>query len=727
MKTVLKLRWAILVIWIALAVLFTVFQPNINKIITEKGQGTVSEKYMSNKADKLLSNMSNAKGESAILVFNNAKKLTETDLKGIKAGLVILERSTKEVGLMAIIDPFNTPAAKGQLLSKDGTTLLASIIYEKNAQKTDVMGKKIEEKLKNVAVDHYITGGDFIKQDFMTATFKGVDKSAVLTVIFILLVLFLVFRSVATPLVSIASVGIAYLCSMGIVSQLIYNFNFPVTNLTQMFLILVLFGIGTDYNILLFNRFREELSSSTSVDEAIIRTYKTAGKTVLFSGLTVFIAFASLSFAEFDVYRSGNAVAIGIVVLFIELVTLTPFFMKVLGQKLFWPSHNTKGHKESKIWEKVTSASVKHPILTILVIIAIMAPVLYFNNHNLSFDNLKEMNSTYPSVKAYNIVSDHFSQGKTMPTTVVLQNEKAMNNSVSLAVLDKLTEKIRTIKGVKGVSGPTQPLGLPIKMFYPDSKTFYIPDVALKSADFNKSLDAYMSMDRKTVKLLVTLANDPYSSEAIKTVGIINNTIESQLEGTLLSKAEFGTGGESSKTNDLKQIATNDITKTQIIVLIGIFLVLILVIRSFWIPVYIILSLMAAYYTAITFVSLIVKHIFKLDGIAWNVPFFSFVIIVALGVDYSIFLLTRYKEYSDMKPWEAIVKAAKNTGGVVISAAIILAGTFLTLYPSGIQILMQMALSVSIGLVMLSMIMLPIAIPAMISLPHVFKLKKVKN
>ena len=151
------------------------------------------------------------------------------------------------------------------------------------------------------------------------------------------------------------------------------------------------------------------------------------------------------------------------------------------------------------------------------------------------------------------------------------------------------------------------------------------------------------------------------------------------------------------------------------------FIVLILVIRSFWIPLYIIISLVAAYFTSITVTGVFAKHVLGMNEISWNVPFFAFVMIVALGVDYSIFLMTRYNEYGELPPHEAIVKAAKNIGGVVVSAAIILAGTFLTLYPSGMKTLMQLAVGVSVGLMMLALILLPVLLPALISLPHVFK------
>lgn len=1015
MRKILKMRWVILAVWLIATLTMTVLQPDLKQILSEKGDVILPNDSSSKMAQDLLNGMSHSKGATALLVFHQPEGISTSDMQSISQGLQALRDNQAQLGITGIIDPFAEPAAKDQLISKDGTTLMVSVTFTKNGRDTETVRRDLESKLVNVSVQHYLTGGPFISNDFLKASKKGVDKSAVLTIGFILLVLILMFRSAVTPLVSLGAVGVAYLCSMGIVGQLIQHVGFPVTSLTQMFLILVLFGIGTDYNILLFNRFKEELARNQSIDDAIVTTYKTAGKTILFSGLTVFIAFASLSFVQFGVYRSGNAVAIGIVVLLLELMTLTPLLMKMLANKLFWPAHNVQGHRESTFWGKVTSVSVKHPIWVLVVVLALLAPVLYFQQEKLSFDNMKDMGANYPSVQGFRLVTDHFGKGNAMPTTVVLHSTQSLDTNEMLALLDGLTEKLKQVKGVKKVSGPTQPLGAPLDMFYtsgqtqqvvdglaktndgvikisgglqqikdklvaPDfssvkdlvrgtgdihtglqritqalqqiqvgldggakgvqtigqgiknvrtnlamisdssaqlatglaqlqgayvtfgdnykniaqqlggifeglsgmkllidnlaelhpelakdsayltlkattaqlvsglgqltaglqalnihyadttasfakateglkalnagqaqivnglqqleggttalqeglkkgsagqgtivtnlgklvdgigqikdgqqklsdgllslsggmnqlkdgigassdglhsisagldktgsfleqltqARTFFAPTEALTNADFTRALDAFMSKDRKTVKLVVNLDADPYSTEATKTVHEINNAVSTYLKGTNLAHAAFGTAGESSATNDVKAISTHDITTTQIIVLISVFIILVVVIRSFWIPVYITASLMAAYYTAMSLTGYLTAHWLKADGIAWNVPFFSFIMIVALGVDYSIFLMMRYKEYPTLSSSEAIIKAAKNVGGVVMSAAIILAGTFATLFPSGLHTLMEMAISVSSGLMLLSLVLLPVVIPALIALP----------
>jgi len=1015
MKKILKIRWVICGIWILAAVLLTVFQPDINAILRLRGQGEVSADSPSQIGASILNNMSTATGKNDIIVFYDKDKLSNDDMNQIENGMKSIQADKDELGMDNIIDPFSMPDAKSSLLSSDETTLMIPFNLDKKGREVDDIKNLLDSKLTNVNVDYYLTGEDFITNDYLKTTESGVAKSAIITVIFILVILMIMFRSIITPIVSLLAVGVSYLCSIGIAAQLIDKLNFPITSLTQMLLILILFGIGTDYNILLFNRFKEELSHGFSIDEAIVITYKTAGKTIFFSILTVFIAFLSLCFAQYGIYQSGAVVAIGAAILLLEIITFTPFIMKTLGKRLFWPSKNASGHKESKLWKNYTTVSVKHPVISTLILLAIIIPSIYFNTQKITFDSLKEMGDSSQAAVGFTIVADHFSRGQALPTTVAIESKNALDNNEFMTVIDQLTERLKTIDGVKSVSSVTQPTAEPIDAFYtsdqtktvtdgitatkdgvdqihnglntistnlatPDfsevnhlvngtgviqnglgsvtdgltqidsgilkgaggaasisdgigqlktglstindtisqlssglagiqggysqlrdgykgieqqliliqqsiggmnlligslgdkysdqlandeqyltlkqtsssleiglaqlngglqelgknydslnlnfqsandglnqivqaqaqiisgldqlqsastalsdglnlgsagqqeiisnmeamksgvgkikdgqkklydglttlsggmgqlkdgidqssnglsdisdgllktsafmsqltsSKTFFIPKEALTSSDFKKSLDNYMSGDRKTTKLTVVLNDDPYSMDAAKTIQTINDTLPAELSGTVLSDAKLGTAGPSSVTNDMNRILTSDLNRTKIIILTCVFLVLLLIIRSFWIPTYIIGALLGAYYIGMDVTNFVVLNIFKLEGTSSYIPFFVFIIIVSLGVDYSIFLLMRYKEYPELSPKEAIILASKNVGGVVISAGIILGGTFATLMPSGLYLLIELAIAVIVGLVTLCFVFLPILLPALIAL-----------
>lgn len=1004
MKTIIKGRWAILALWLIATILLSVFQPDINKILQQRGQATVSANSPSAVADSLLKKTETAPGTSNIIVFYDQNKLSAAETNRIEKAVTALEDSSAELGVSDIADPFNTPAAKSSLVSKDQTTLMVSFKLDKGSRDMSEIKSELDNKLKDVGVQYYLTGTDFINQDYLEASVSGVEKSAVLTVLFILVILIIMFRSIVTPLVSLLAVAFSYLTSMGIVAQLIDKAGFPVTTLTQVLLILILFGIGTDYNLLLFNRFKEELGHGLDVDEAIIHTYQTAGKTIAFSVLTVLIAFLGLIFSESPIFQSGIAVVIGAAVLLLEIVTLTPFAMKLLGHKIFWPSQTAGGHKESRLWGRMSAAATKHPVFSVVLVAVIVGVSVLFYQQRLNFDTISELGNAYPSSKGFNIVAEHFGKGQAMPSTLVIAGDQAMDNNDALSVVDKLTDSIKKINGVSQVASVTQPQGQPIDDFYikgqissvtngltsmqggldqigtglndaqsklggadfsqvdqmvdgtaqmqsavsalsgglsqlqagladgdrnaatigngiatiesnltamsggiktlaanysamqsglsamgkqyqdaagallgikatlgqmqtmiaalgdshadvksdanylglksavdsllssltpitPEgiaalnanynaatsglaevnqnlaamsgglaqmadglkqtesgltqasdgigtivtnmnsvsaglnqmktgqkqlaaglnqfgifganmtkvssslqeistglgqskdfltqlgtTKTFHIPDEALTSADYKASLDAFMSSDRTTTKLIIVLNADPYSKDAVNTIEKINDTVSAGLHGTTLSGAEFGVSGPSSLTNDMNNVLSRDLNKMMVIVLVGVFLVLLLVTRSFWTPLLITLSLVGTYYVAMFVANGIFIDMLHYAGISSFVPFFAFLIIVALGVDYSIFLMMRFEEYKELTPKEAIMTAARQIGGVVMTAVLILGGTFATLMPSGMLLLIELAVAVIVGLFVLCFIMLPLFLPATISL-----------
>ena len=472
MKYILKLRWLIVAFWIVAAVVLTIFLPNLSALINERGNTLLDSSYPSQVAADLMTKLSTGAGDTGILVFTDENQLSDEDRQSIETGLYNLENNADTIGITGMTDVFNTPEAEDQLVSEDKTTMLVQFTFEKNGRAIEDIRADIENQLASVSVTHYVTGNDFISSEYVSQIMTGVERSAFLTVAFILIVLILMFRSIVAPFASLITVGISYLVSIGIVGQLVDQWGFPISTLTQMFIILILFGIGTDYNILLFNRFKEEVQRQDTVDEAIAVTYKTAGKTILYSGITVFIAFLSLVFVDFGVYRSGVAVAIGVAILLAVLFTLVPALLKIVGTKLFWPSKNITGHGQNKLWARFTSLSVKRPYLALIGIALVILPILAVGSYQLTFNNLKDMeNSSSQAFVGFDTVADHFGDGKIMPTTIVIASDETLDNNTDLAVIDSLTEKLRQVDGVASVSGPTQPQGTEIAAFYTDTQT----------------------------------------------------------------------------------------------------------------------------------------------------------------------------------------------------------------------------------------------------------------
>ena len=300
------------------------------------------------------------------------------------------------------------------------------------------------------------------------------------------------------------------------------------------------------------------------------------------------------------------------------------------------------------------------------------------------------------------------------------QNQKKLQKGISQQQnqLSQLSNGLgQSVKGLHKVSGG---IGNASNFLGQLSKTnstlsgFYIPKQALHNKQYQKAIRAYMSKNRKITTLYATFDVNPYSTQAINQINHIQKATNRARKGTPLQNAKVGIEGPSSTYHDLRKISNADYTRTVLLMLIGIGLILIAFLRSFIMPIYILLSLVVTYFTSMGITEFIYVHMLGYSGLNWAVPFFGFVMLIALGVDYSIFLLDRFNENRNLAISVAILEAMKRMGKVIISAAVILSGTFAAMIPSGVMSLVELATIIIAGLVIYNLIVLPLFIPVMV-------------
>lgn len=1027
MNLIIKRKWLIMFAWIAVVAGLFLIAPNMADLVREKGQITVPDEYSSSMAAQILADAEgDGEGDAAqaALVFYNEKKLTDVEIKEAEKAVQLLEKNKEELGITEILTHFNEESLKEQLVSEDGKAILVSVSASWDGREASELSKDLYQAIEEVKVEHYYTSDWMISEDLIQTSQDGVKKTEGITIVFILVVLLLVFRSFVAPIIPLLTVGFSYLASQSIVSILVDKVDFPLSTYTQIFLVVVLFGIGTDYCILLLSRFKEELTQHETTSEAIIATYRNAGRTVFFSGITVLLGFSAIGFSQFILYQSAVAVAIGVAIMLFALYTIVPFFMALLGNKLFWPSKAKAEHGESKIWGMVGKFSLARPVLALLVVAAVCAPFLIPFNGELSYNSLEEMGDDVHSIKAFNAISESFSPGESMPTTVVIENDEEMDSVEYIDLVEKISRELEKVELVDAIRSVTRPIGEPLEDFliakqaetlneglgegkdglnqisdglktastelknsepqlqeatagindlisgtdeihsglnevgenlaaiengirqgsagseqiktgltqakkgaeellagytelqggyaamqsqipqlltgyqqiaantsaladgmtqangalygYVEQKHvdllsdpsylamkenavglqgqlsslaqgfselnagltaiqdglstantnfeqalagqsnlvsgleqlitgieaqqaglnqladgqgqlagaipqlssgvsqvkggqkqllegfsglggqitelsdglgqsvdglnqvseglgsaqdyltglsqsdasagFYLPEEVLQSEDFAQVLDVYLSDDRKVMTLDVVLEENPYSNEAMAQIPELKKAVERAVKDTKLENAHIAFGGVSSMNADLDTMSGEDFSRTVILMLVGITIILFFLFRSLIMPLYIIGSLIVTYYTALAVNEMIFVNLLGYSGISWAVPFFAFVILIALGVDYSIFLMDRFNEYKSLSVPEAMLLAMKKMGTVILSAALILGGTFAAMLPSGMLSLVQISTIVVAGLLLYAVIILPLFIPVMVKI-----------
>ncbi|MGK9269260.1 MMPL family transporter [Bacillus inaquosorum] len=868
MRAIIKFKWAIAAVILALTVVLSLFSPNLTELANQKGQAQLPADAVSERANAILKQAGEDNNSiSVVFTLDHAlKKETEDQLR------TMIDKIKKIDGVEEVTSPLTAEKeVKDQLISKDKKTVLIPVTITGSDKKAE----KIADDIYKIVPDDltaYITGASLINQDFAHSSEEGLKKTEVITVCLIIGLLLIVFRSVVTPFIPIVIVGFSYLISQSILGILVYNVDFPISTFTQTFLVAILFGIGTDYCILLLTRFREELANGHDKKEAALIAYRTGGKTLFISGFAVLIGFSALGFAKFAIFQSAVGVAVGVGILMIILYTLLPLFMVTLGEKLFWPSKKVLSHSDNKLWAFLGRYSVVRPFLFIVITVIITLPFILTYDDQISFDSTAEISSDYKSIKALKAIKDGFGEGKAFPINVVVKGDKDLTTADTIPYLGNISKAIEKVDHVDSVMTITQPTGEKIKDLYIDKQLgsvsdgldktvkgiadvqsgltdienglnqmagqtgsasnsssggslgdaadglgkinqqlqlvskqisqtgntaqtvqqltaisgqlaqiqigleqanqqlsgqqaqagtlaeslkklaegvksandgltkitdgitassemledmskssavrdtgIFIPDQVMKDKDFKKSIDQYSFADGKGVQLSVVLDSNPYSEQAITTINQIKKAVANEVDGTPLEDAQIVYGGVTSMNADLKELSTTDFSRTMVIMIIGLFIVLTILFRSMIMPIYMIASLLLTYYTSISITELIFVNGLGNAGVSWAVPFFSFVILIALGVDYSIFLLDRFKEEVHMGIEQGVIRSMSKMGSVIITAAIILAGTFAAMMPSGVNTLMQVASVIIIGLLLYGLVILPLFIPAIIA------------
>ena len=469
MKKLLKNHLGALIAWVLILVISLVALPNVESLTRAHSEISLPSNVES-EAAKLIKNEWGSKKKNTYevaVVFNKKSgKLTETDQGNIEASIDRLTSNQKKYGIKDYLAPQDNIATKKLLKSKDGTTWVMQMNIAKSHGPISQVNDEINKAVKTSGVRTYVTGADVLNNDFTSSIREGIKKTELITVVFIFIVLIIVFRSPVVPLVSLLTVGVSFLVSFSIVTNLVNQVNFPFSNFTQVFMVIVLFGIGTDYNILLYNHFKEDLGNGLGVAEATKDSIKKAGRTILYSGSSILIGFSALGLANFSVYRSASGVAVGVLVLLIVLLTLNPFFMATLGKKMFWPSKEFAGENPSKMWHGISSATLKRPVVFLAAVAVVVAPFFVTYSNVLNYDDTAEISDSVPSKQGLNLVQKHFSKGMAMPSYLYIKSDHTLDNEKDLKLIDELTRKLRNSEGVDKVMSATEPYNEKIKLLY---------------------------------------------------------------------------------------------------------------------------------------------------------------------------------------------------------------------------------------------------------------------
>ncbi len=575
----------------------------------------------------------------------------------------------------------------------------------------------------------FVTGDAAISSDMETSSMRDMAIIEPLTIVIIIVLMGVLFRSVVAQWIPLGAVGVALGVSQALVfviGSLVANIQYTVVTI----LFVVLMGVGTDYSIFLMTRYREERIKGSTREQAVHTSITWAGESIVTSGATVVIAFFAMGLSSFSMVQTmGLVLGMAIVVALLVALTLVPALLMLLGNRIFWP---TTGDRWKRFAEKTmqkrregnhgyfhraASFSVHHAkvILVAAVLVSVPATYLYLTTET-SFDFIGSMGTT-ESTTGMNAMGADFGAGRIMPTQVVFAGSIVIYDGASfnLAYLDAIENVSKTVAGnslVQQVTGPTRPYGTLI-----DYHNLSALPAETRLQTIQSMLQS-VGKDNRSALLTVVLKDQPMAAKSVNLMPTLRNEIaQEKATEPLLSGTSIMVGGSTAVIYDVSMQMNEQFGNIELLVVIGIFIVLMVVLGSVLLPTFAVISIAMSISWAFAATSLVFGT--WLDKpILWMVPLILFIMLMGIGMDYNVFILTRIREevHKGKNTNEAVVDAVDWTGGIITALALIMGGAFGSMMLSGNTMLQEFGFALAFAILVDAMVVRTYIVPAAMSL-----------
>ena len=558
---------------------------------------------------------------------------------------------------------------------------------------------------------------------------KNTEKATIVLVIAILLI---VYRSpvlIAVPLITILA---SLLLATSLVAQLTQLdqiidgmewWDFKIFTTTKIFVVVILFGAGTDYCLFLIARYKEELQAGKGKSRAVADALGGVGEALAASAFTTIVGLATMYFADFGKFRnSGPAIGLCLLVTLIACVTLAPALLRGLGPWVQWvlPIGRPKrkaGSKQaaSPFWMWVAKLILNRPLPILIVCTLAMLPFFFVGlNVSITYDLLSELHSDRTSKRGAEQLQRHFHVGESGPLVVIAHKPNAdLLSADGIQGIRDLTSSLY-LDGVTAVRSLVSPIG----------KKSRRGATSLLGHNHRLTQEVYLGQSGQTpgdvTRLELVLSHDPFSIEAIEVLQKVDEHLESlRVSDPYWSGSRFVFSGTTAAIRDLRKVTTADNVRIQILVVLAVFVILLILLRRPIVCIYLILSVLFSYFVTIGATELWFEHLYgeTFEGLDWKVPLFLFVILVAIGQDYNIYLATRvFEEQAEHGLFGGLRQAVVKTGGIITSCGIIMAGTFLSMMTGSLRGIAELGFALTLGVLLDTFVVRPILVPAFLSL-----------
>ena len=686
-------RWVVIGAWIALAAAAVPLQSALGERAADESETFLVRGSESAEAKRIIDERFRRGSEmAAVIAYFRAGGITDDDGRRADADALALCRSGAIPSLTTVgtpyqlacgeNDPLDMGAGQSLLVSPDDSVILsAALMADDSTPAAEQAVEAIREIVPPADGDRtglraFVTGRAGFEAD-RSAAVKGIDGTLLAVTVGVLALLLLAtYRSPLVALVPLLVVALAYLVAGGLVYGLVSAGVTGVSGQATAILIVLMFGIGTDYCLLIVARFREELRRAQDPDVAMVAATERTAPAILSAGAIVAGAMLVLALADFNATREmGPILALGVGVMVGAGLTLLPAVLAALGRRAFWPAVPRPGPERAPglaLWARAARLVRSRPAVTACAVGALLAAgALGTLGGRETLDFSESFREAPDSVRGQQVIRDRFVPGRAAPLRVVA--DRAASGDVQIA----LTEGTRTpVAEMNAVARSVPRVG--------DGDA---PDLLLSEAD---------------------LSMDPFSERATDAVPGLRDAAQRAATGrTALI------GGTVAESYDAREALARDTRLIVPVSLVLIFVILAVLLRAVVMPLYVIATVILSFGFALGVSSLAFTHVLGQPASDPSLPLFAFIFLVALGVDYNVFLLSRIREARRQRETrDAVTEALERTGGVITSAGLVLAATFSTLMALPMEALFQIGFVVALGLLADTFLVRALLVPA---------------
>ena len=665
-------RWVVIAVWIVAAGLIISLSPKLSDVSSTDQSSFLPNSYESIAAQDIAKkSFATNNGATAMVIFkrDDGKQLTSDDQQKITKTVLALNT--------AKLPEVKAAVTSKEQLSADKKMQLGIVQYTGSAQNEKVVNaitdlrNKLHSDLGDGHIKTAVTGDAAIQLDTKDSAQNAEKIVSIVTILLILILPGFIFRSPLAAILPVLAVSLVYSISSSLLALAAQTFDFKVDSQLTTLLIVVLFGIGTDYILFLLFRYRERLRSGDHSRGAVSFALTRAGEPILSAALVVAAAFAALFAASLGFFSSlAPGLVISVLVMLLAALTLVPALVAIVGDKIFWPSKKWQHEApEGTVAKKIGRFVSKKPgVVTVYLTLALLVLAGFITQYKSTFDTVSQLPAKAESTIAYKDLTASFAAGVASPTHIYAKSD----HKIPAADIATITKSVRSLEGVSAVS-------------------------------------SHASKDGTVADISVVLKDDPTSAAAMKNVKHIREVVH----GTNVN-ATIAVGGETATYVDLQSAVNRDLRVVFPIAAVTILVILALLLRSLVAPLYLLATVGLGFMATLGACVLGFITVGGNSGLMFVFPIFLYVFVVAVGTDYNILMITRLREEVRLEgnePALSAERAIEHSSATLASAGLILAGTFISLAFTGLSMLTQIgvgvAIGISIGAFIVSMLLIP--------------------